>query len=83
MGNGIAHACARAGFKVLLCDLQQNLLDHGLVTIDKNLAREASKEKLTKQQAEDVRARITSTTDRESLHRCTLAIEAATEKIRD
>ncbi|MEO6816690.1 MAG: 3-hydroxybutyryl-CoA dehydrogenase [Edaphobacter sp.] len=80
MGNGIAHVCARAGFKVLLCDLQQSLLDHGLVTIDRNLAREVSKEKLTRQQAAEARSRITLTTDREALSTCTLAIEAATEK---
>ena len=80
MGNGIAHVCARAGFNVLLCDLQQSLLDHGLVTIEKNLAREVSKAKLTQQQAADARARITPTTDREALSSCTLAIEAATEK---
>ena len=51
MGNGIAHVCARSGFNVLLCDLEQSFLDRGLATIDKNLAREVSKEKLTQQQA--------------------------------
>jgi 3-hydroxybutyryl-CoA dehydrogenase len=80
MGNGIAHVCARSGFNVLLCDLQQSFLDRGLATIEKNLAREVSKEKLTAQQAAEVRARITPTTNRETLSTCTLAIEAATEK---
>jgi 3-hydroxybutyryl-CoA dehydrogenase len=80
MGNGIAHVCARSGFNVLLCDLQQSFLDRGLATIEKNLAREVSKEKLTAQQAAEVRARITPTTNREALSTCTLAIEAATEK---
>jgi 3-hydroxybutyryl-CoA dehydrogenase len=80
MGNGIAHACARSGFNVLLCELQQSFLDRGLATMEKNLAREVSKEKLTQQQAAEARARITSTTDREALSICTVAIEAATEK---
>ncbi|WP_348266957.1 3-hydroxybutyryl-CoA dehydrogenase [Edaphobacter paludis] len=80
MGNGIAHVCARSGFNVLLCDLQQSFLGRGLATIENNLAREVSKEKLTKQQAQEARARITPTTDREALNICTLAIEAATEK---
>jgi 3-hydroxybutyryl-CoA dehydrogenase len=80
MGNGIAHVCARAGFHVLLCDLEQSFLDRGLATIEKNLAREVSKEKLTGQQAAEARARISLTTDREALGVCTLAIEAATEK---
>lgn len=80
MGNGIAHVCARSGFDVLLCDLEQSLLDCGLATIEKNLAREVNKEKLTQQQAAKALARIATTTDRTTLSSCTLAIEAATEK---
>jgi 3-hydroxybutyryl-CoA dehydrogenase len=80
MGNGIAHVCARAGFNVVLYDLQQPFLDRGLATIDKNLAREVAKNKLTQQQAEAARLRITSTLDRDALAACNLAIEAATEK---
>jgi 3-hydroxybutyryl-CoA dehydrogenase len=81
MGNGIAHVCARSGFNVVLYDLQQPFLDRGLTTIEKNLAREVSKNKLTQQQADDARARITSTLDREALGSCNFAIEAATEKL--
>jgi 3-hydroxybutyryl-CoA dehydrogenase len=80
MGNGIAHVCARAGFNVLLYDLQQGFLDRGLATVEKNLAREVAKNKLTQQQADEARARVTPTLDREALGGCGLAIEAATEK---
>jgi len=80
MGNGIAHVCARSGFNVILYDLQQSFLDRGLATIEKNLAREVAKDKLTRQQADDARTRITPTLDREALGNCSLAIEAATEK---
>ncbi|WP_433971823.1 3-hydroxybutyryl-CoA dehydrogenase [Tunturiibacter lichenicola] len=80
MGNGIAHVCARSGFNVILYDLQQPFLDRGLATIEKNLAREVTKNKLTQQQADDARARIAPTLDREALGSCSLAIEAATEK---
>ena len=80
MGNGIAHVCARAGFGVVLYDLEQSFLDRGLATIEKNLAREAAKNKLTGQQAEQAKARITTTLDREALGGCGLAIEAATER---
>ncbi|WP_260734573.1 3-hydroxybutyryl-CoA dehydrogenase [Tunturiibacter lichenicola] len=80
MGNGIAHVCARSGFNVILYDLQQPLLDRGLATIEKNLAREVAKNKLTQQQADDARARIEPTLEREALGSCSLAIEAATEK---
>jgi len=80
MGNGIAHVCARAGFKVLLYDLRQDFLDRGLATIEKNLAREVAKSKLTQVQSEEARARIVTTLDREALADCGVAIEAATEK---
>ena len=80
MGNGIAHVAARSGYNVVLCDLEQNFLDRGLATIEKNLGREVTKEKLTSQEADAARARIRSTTDRESLHDCDFVIEAATER---
>lgn len=80
MGNGIAHVCARAGFDVLLYDLQQDFIDRGLATMEKNLAREVAKQKLTAKQAGEARARIRTTLDREALGECSLAIEAATEK---
>jgi 3-hydroxybutyryl-CoA dehydrogenase len=80
MGNGIAHVAARSGFNVVLCDLEQSFLDRGLATIEKNLSREVTKEKLTTEQATEARARIVPTLDRESLGSCDFAIEAATER---
>lgn len=80
MGNGIAHVAARSGLRVLLSDVAQNLLDRGLATIEKNLDREVAKEKLTRQQADEARARILPTLDREALAGADLAIEAATER---
>jgi 3-hydroxybutyryl-CoA dehydrogenase len=80
MGNGIAHVAARSGFNVVLCDLQQSFLDRGVATIEKNLAREVAKEKLTAAQADQARGRITITVERDSLGSCDFAIEAATER---
>lgn len=80
MGNGIAHVCARGGYDVLLFDVQQPFLDRGLTAIEKNLAREVAKNKLTQKQADEARARITPTLELEALSVCGLTIEAATEK---
>jgi 3-hydroxybutyryl-CoA dehydrogenase len=80
MGNGIAHVSARAGFKVVLYDLQQPFLDRGLSNIEKNLGREVAKNKLTQEQADAARLRITPTLDRDALGHCNLAIEAVTER---
>ena len=62
MGNGIAHVCARAGFNVLLYDIDQKALYRGLDTIRTNFSREVAKQKLTEEQADEARSRITLTT---------------------
>jgi 3-hydroxybutyryl-CoA dehydrogenase len=80
MGNGIAHACARSGFQVLLYDVNQTALYRGLDTIRANFAREVAKEKLTQQQADEARSRIMLTTKLEDLAPASLSIEAATER---
>jgi 3-hydroxybutyryl-CoA dehydrogenase len=80
MGNGIAHVCARSGVNVLLYDVNQTALYRGLDTIRTNFAREVAKEKLTPQQADEARSRITLTTKLDDLAPASLAIEAATER---
>ncbi|HKF50121.1 MAG TPA: 3-hydroxybutyryl-CoA dehydrogenase [Terracidiphilus sp.] len=80
MGNGIVHVFARSGFKVLLCDLEQRLLDRALDQIRTNLGREAAKGKLAESELELAIARIQTTTSRESLSAADFAVEAATER---
>ncbi|HEU4635564.1 MAG TPA: 3-hydroxybutyryl-CoA dehydrogenase [Edaphobacter sp.] len=80
MGNGIAHVAARYGFRVLLCDIRQDLLDRGVSTIEKNLGREVAKQKITQPEADAARDRIQTVLDRQSLSACDFAIEAATER---
>lgn len=46
MGNGIAHVFARAGYKVLLRDVERSLLDRAMQTIARNLEREVKNSSL-------------------------------------
>ena len=80
MGSGIAHVFARSGMRVLLCDVEQNLLDRALSQIHTNLGREAAKGKLAESEVEPAVARIVPTTDHEALVAADLAVEAATER---
>ena len=80
MGSGIAHVFARTGFRVLLCDVEQRFLDRAVGQIRTNLGREASKGKLAESEVEPAVARITTTTDRDSLSAADFAVEAATER---
>ena len=48
MGNGIAHVFARAGYGVILRDVEERFLERGMETIGKNLDREVKKGKLPK-----------------------------------
>ena len=80
MGSGIAHVFARAGFRVLLCDVEQRFLDKALTQIRTNLGREAAKGKLAEAEIEPTLARIQPTLDRELFSGTEFAIEAASER---
>jgi 3-hydroxybutyryl-CoA dehydrogenase len=80
MGSGIAHVFARAGFEVLLCDVEQRFLDRAVGQIRANLGREAAKGKLAESDVEPVLARIRPTVDRESLSGAEFVVEAASER---
>src|SRR5271169_3050535 len=80
MGSGIAHVFARSGFRVLLCDIEQSLLDKSLDRIRTNLGREGAKGKLTPEEVEAAVARIQTITDRAALASSDFAIEAASER---
>jgi len=80
MGSRIAHVFARAGFRVLLCDVEQRFLDRALTQIRTNLSREAAKGKLPEAEIELALARIAPTVDREALDAAEFVVEAASER---
>ena len=80
MGSGIAHACATAGLDVVLLDREQALAERGKAQVDKLLAREVERGKLTEAERATVLARITPTSDYAALAGCELVIEAVFEQ---
>ena len=81
MGNGIAHVFARAGYGVVLRDVEKRFLDRGLETIGKNLDREVKKEKITTADKSATLARIQPTTDMTALAAADFAVEAVPEQL--
>jgi 3-hydroxybutyryl-CoA dehydrogenase len=81
MGNGIAHVFARAGYSVVLRDVEARFLERGLETIGKNLDREVKKEKITAADKPLTLSRIQPTTDVSVLAAADFAIEAVPEQL--
>jgi 3-hydroxybutyryl-CoA dehydrogenase len=81
MGNGIAHVFARAGYNVILRDVETRFLDRGLETIGKNLDREVKKEKIAASEKPLILARIQVTTDVSALAAADFAVEAVPEQL--
>lgn len=81
MGNGIAHVFARAGYKVLLRDVEQRYLDRALDAISKNLDREVKKGKLAEADKATVLGRVVPLTDMSAIANADFAVEAVPEKL--
>jgi len=81
MGNGIAHVFARAGYTVILRDVQDSFLQRGMDTIGKNLDREVKKGKLTDAEKPQVVARLKPVTDMAAIAAADFVVEAVPEKL--
>jgi 3-hydroxybutyryl-CoA dehydrogenase len=79
MGNGIAHTFALFGFKVLLIDINVELIKKGLETIKNNLERQLKKGLITDVQLKSTLSNIQNSTSFADAKNSDLLIEAATE----
>jgi 3-hydroxybutyryl-CoA dehydrogenase len=81
MGNGIAHVFARAGYDVILRDVEERFLQRGMETIGRNLDREVRKGKLGEAEKRAVLARLKPLTDMGAIAAADFAVEAVPEKM--
>ncbi len=81
MGNGIAQIVAAAGFPVVFCDINDELVNRGYDAIEKRLRKDVTKEKLTEADANAILARFTKTTDYNALADVDMIFEAIFEKM--
>ncbi|MGH9704498.1 MAG: 3-hydroxyacyl-CoA dehydrogenase family protein [Candidatus Acidiferrales bacterium] len=81
MGSGIAQVAAQAGCHVMVREVSQELVQKGLTSIEKNLARMVEKGTCTAAQSADIRARLHGTTQLEDFRDRDLVVEAIIEQL--
>jgi 3-hydroxybutyryl-CoA dehydrogenase len=79
MGNGIAQACAAAGLRAVMVDINDAAVQKGLSTVAVSLERLVKKDKMTAADRDAALARIQGTTHYDDLKAAQVVIEAATE----
>jgi len=81
MGNGIAQVAARAGYSVVMRDVNDEFLQRGMAAINRSLQRDVDKERLKEDEKRSIIGRITTTTELEALSEASFVIEAVTEDL--
>jgi 3-hydroxybutyryl-CoA dehydrogenase len=81
MGSGIAQVCAQAGFQTVAREVSAELVEKGLKSIEKNLARLVEKGTLKEATKNEIRGRLKGTTSLEDLKDCDVVVEAIIEQL--
>jgi 3-hydroxybutyryl-CoA dehydrogenase len=81
MGAGIVQVSAQSGYQVVVSEINDELLQKGIGTVDHFLGRAVQKEKMTAEQKDEVMGRIQGTTDPKDFKDCDLIVEAIIENL--
>ena len=81
MGRGIAHAAAAGGFTTRLFDVAPDALAHALESIRQDLEEGVTRGKLSRERADEARARISTVTSLDAAAGADFVIEAVPEDI--
>ncbi len=81
MGAGIVQVCAQSGYEVVVSEVNDELLQKGMGTVDHFLGRAVQKEKITAAQKDEITGRIQGTTDIKDFKDCDLIVEAIIENL--
>ena len=83
MGSGIAQVCAAAGYRTIVREVDQALLDRGLGRVGKFLSDGVEKGKVTPEARDKTLGNLSGTTKLEELTGCDLIIEAIVENVEE
>lgn len=81
MGAGIVQVCAQSGYRVVVLEINDELLQKGLGTVDHFLGRAVKKEKITAEKKDQILGLIQGTTDPKDFKDCDLIVEAIIENL--
>jgi 3-hydroxybutyryl-CoA dehydrogenase len=81
MGSGIVEVCARAGYEVVVREVDQDLLQRGLDRIGKSLNKGVARGKLSQEDADQAMGHIHGTLSLADFGECDLVVEAAIENM--
>ena len=79
MGSGIAHVASLSQYSVLLMDINEQLVEKGINSINNNMDRQIKKTSITPDDKQNALDRISLTTDLNALKSVDVVIEAASE----
>ena len=79
MGSGIAHVASLSQYSVLLMDINEQLVEKGINSINNNMDRQIKKTSITPDDKKNALDRISLTTDLNALKSVDVVIEAASE----
>jgi len=79
MGSGITQVCAQSGYQVVVLEVNDELLNKGLSSINSALTRSVDKGQLHQEDKNSTLSRIKGTTNAQDFSDCDLVIEAASE----
>ena len=81
LGAGIAQVCAAIGKEVLLSDIKEKFVQNGINTINKNLQRSVTKERISQNEMDSTLANVKTTIQNNDLVDCDIIIEAIIENV--
>lgn len=79
MGAGIAESAALAGMSVVMLDVNEEALERGRQTIERDLERRVKKGRLSEDESRDVLSRVSTTVSVGDLSGASLVVEAVVE----
>ena len=79
MGNGITQVAACSGYDVVMIDIKDEFIERGIGNIEKSLAKLVSKQRMTQDESDAARSRISISTDRGLCSDADLVVEAVPE----